>query len=80
VELDYSTNLVQAFEKSDAPYKRHVLDALREETGIKVTGGLAGLKMCTETSQNDTVAGCPINDFKDKKEVIVAVQNPQTQA
>ena len=31
--------------------------------------------MCAEMSQNDTVTQCPINDFRDKKEFVVAVHN-----
>jgi hypothetical protein len=33
--------------------------------------------MCTDMSQNDTITQCPINNFKDKQEFIVAVHNQQ---
>lgn len=80
VEMDYNTNLVQAFKNSESPYKKYILQALHDETGINVKDGVAGLQMCTDLSQNDTVKDCPVSEFKDKSEVIVVVHNPHTQS
>lgn len=77
VAMDYQWRLDARQQESVSPYKKWLADKLSKETGVNVKNSTTDLFTCVG-SQNDTVLDCPVNNYKNKDEFIVAIHNSRS--
>ena len=77
VYMDVSRRLNNAMATSNSIYKNAIARKVKKLTGFDISG--SSLEFCLKgpSGGNDTSVDCPVDKHKDKKEFIVAVQNPQ---
>lgn len=77
VYLDVQRRLQQSLTNSNQIYRNAIAKKVKKLTGLDISGN--SLQFCSKgpSGGNDTSVDCPIDKNKDKKEFIVAVQNPQ---